>query len=145
MDYYLGSKFIMKKLKILSISLSVMILITLLSLRIMHYLSYPNKGELLPQETRTMVDMRYACLCPRWVLKRDYETVPHHQLLATAVYIEPANQNLELPIKAYEPNVAIRFQGSFYQGLGYPKDLPLEQKPPIGKVFRYTDFEILDK
>lgn len=63
------------------------------------------------------------------------------------IFIEPADSSLVVPDSFWHrPKRKIKIKGSYYSGMGLPNDFVIKTsgKPGKGKVFRYTELEIVD-
>ena len=79
-----------------------------------------------------------GCACPKWVRLKDRNK---EDILNYTMYIEPADTSIWNPENdslAWKTGIVIT--GRFYVKPGYPKGTfeGMEDKPPIGKIFRYT-------
>lgn len=79
-----------------------------------------------------------GCACPEWVSLKDQNK---ENVLNYCIYIEPADASIWNPENdsiAWKTGVVIT--GQFYVKPSYPKGTfeGMEDKPPIGKIFRYT-------
>jgi len=79
-----------------------------------------------------------GCACPEWVRLKDQNK---ENVLDYCMYIEPAEAaiwNPENDSIAWKTGIVIT--GQFYVKPSYPKGTfeGMEDKPPIGKIFRYT-------
>ena len=79
-----------------------------------------------------------GCACPEWVRLKDRDK---EDVLNYYIYIEPANTSIWNPENdSIAWKTVIIVTGQFYVNPSYPKGTyeGMEDKPPIGKIFRYT-------
>jgi hypothetical protein len=79
-----------------------------------------------------------GCACPEWVRLKDQNK---KNVLNYCIYIEPADTSIWNPENdsiAWKTGIIIT--GQFYVKASYPKGTfeGMEDKPPIGEIFRYT-------
>jgi len=61
-----------------------------------------------------------------------------------SIFVEPANDELELPDTLGYSGGLIRFTGQFYRDKGYPKKYPkTEEQVDKAKVFRNIKYQVL--
>ena len=100
-------------------------------------------------DTIEVTYVAWACACANW-LPTEFLEDPNYSSTDNAddcIYIEASNEKLKLPeefeLGGY--NNRIRLIGSYYKEKGISRDYiqPTSQKPEKGKVFRYTEIEII--
>ncbi|HEY9000945.1 MAG TPA: hypothetical protein VIM89_06310 [Mucilaginibacter sp.] len=79
-----------------------------------------------------------GCACPEWVRLEDQNL---ENVLNYCIYIEPADTSIWNPENdsvAWKTGIVVT--GQFYVKPSYPKGAfeGMEDKPPVGKIFRYT-------
>ncbi|MBS1523408.1 MAG: hypothetical protein JST50_20575 [Bacteroidetes bacterium] len=79
-----------------------------------------------------------GCACPEWVRLKDQNL---ENVLNYCIYIEPADTSMWNPENdsiAWKTGIIVT--GQFYVKPSYPKGAfeGMEDKPPMGKIFRYT-------
>ncbi len=85
----------------------------------------------------------WACDCANWATKIDLEKYSGDTLARQSIFLEPANQDLELPDSLGYSNDVIKFTGQFYNNKGFPKGYHSYQDPEKSRVFRYTEYEVV--
>jgi hypothetical protein len=78
-----------------------------------------------------------GCACPEWVRLKDQNL---ENVLNYCIYIEPADTSIWNPENdSIAWKTGIILTGQFYVKPSYPKETfeGMEDKPPIGKIFRY--------
>ncbi len=97
-------------------------------------------------QTLELTYIVWACDCANWatseVLDKFSENIGD-TLAKQSIFIEPANQTLELPDTLGYNNVVIKFTGQFYKEKGFPKGHHSYQNPEESRVFRYTSYEVV--
>jgi hypothetical protein len=88
----------------------------------------------------------WGCACPQWIQSKDNEnTDTAKNYLKLHFYIEPADKALELPIYFDAFRHRLKVTGQFYEKEDYPQGtIEMEEPMPKAKVFRYTNFEVID-
>jgi predicted RNA-binding protein len=89
-----------------------------------------NKGVLVGEvETLEMQYIAWACDCANWATKDDLEKYNGDSLAEQCIFIEPANEKLELPDTLGYSMDVIRFKGQFYENKGFPRGYRSQQNP----------------
>ncbi|WP_294331536.1 hypothetical protein [uncultured Chryseobacterium sp.] len=121
------------------------------------YSQYQNVTRLkvISDPTNTLIgktqklDIEYTafgCACPGWIRVKDLNSVKNQGIKNLYFYIEPADENLELPVYFDVLRHFLRIKGQFYTKKDVPRGTIQNEEPmPKGKVFRYTELEVLDK
>ncbi len=89
----------------------------------------------------------WACDCANWATLEDAEKYAENiedSLAHKSIFIEPASKSIELPDTLGYANDVIKFTGSFYENIGYPKNYYSFQTPPKARVFRYIEYEVIE-
>lgn len=88
----------------------------------------------------------FGCACPNWIRTDDLKLHAKDGIKNLYFYIEPADENLELPVYFDAFRHYLKIKGQFYLKEDYPKGTVESEEPlPKAKVFRYTELEVLDK
>jgi hypothetical protein len=88
----------------------------------------------------------FGCACPNWIRTDDLKLHAKDGMKNLYFYIEPADENLELPVYFDAFRHYLKIKGQFYLKEDYPKGTVESEEPlPKAKVFRYTELEVLDK
>ena len=89
----------------------------------------------------------WGCVCPEWIKSNDnYNSDSTKNYYNLHFYIEPKEDELELPIYFDAFRHRIKVKGSFYEKEDYPKgSVEGEQRMPKAKVFQYTEIKVIDK
>ena len=98
-------------------------------------------------ETIELTYIAWACDCANWAKNEDLEKYSeniNNALAKQSIFIEPANETIELPDTLGYSNDIIKFTGQFYNEKGFPKGFYSFQKPEKSRVFRYTEFEVIE-
>jgi len=109
---------------------------------------YPTYTKELEDTTRTL-DLTYiawACQCANWATEADIKKSQDDgdKLADKSIFIEPADNALELPDTLGYSGDLIKFTGQFYKDKGYPKKyLKIEMQVDKAKVLRYTKYQVL--
>ena len=87
----------------------------------------------------------WGCACANWVTPTDRMKYEDNGLAEHCIYIEPADESLNLPAYFDAFKHRIKVTGRFYVKPDYPKGT-IEMEEPIekAKVFRYTKIEIIE-
>ena len=99
-------------------------------------------------ENLVLVNIVFGCACADWVKEADFKkyTNNYKELTKYSMFIEPANQDLELPIYFSSQRHKIKVQGQFYERPDYPKGtVQGEEELAKSKVFRYSKLEVCKK
>lgn len=109
--------------------------------------SLDKKGGLEKEvQTLELNYIAWACDCSNWatdeILEKYSENIGD-TLAYKSIYIEPANNSLELPDTLGYSNDRIKFTGQFYNEKGFPKEYSSAQEPDEARVFRYTNYEVV--
>jgi len=83
----------------------------------------------------------FACDCADWVRLNDFSKPNYAD---SAIFIEPADSTLKLSDTLGYSMDIIRFTGQFYKHKGYPKDYYSIENPDKARVFRYTNFKVIN-
>ena len=106
-----------------------------------------NKGGLEGKiQTLELTYIAWGCACANWATKEDLQKYSGNlgdSLAKRCVFIEPANQTLELPDTLGYSNDIIRFTGQFYLEKGLPKDYQSSENTEKVRVLRYTGYEVV--
>jgi hypothetical protein len=89
-------------------------------------------------ETLRLRFVSVGCACPEWVRLKDQNK---EDILNYCIYIEPSDASIWNPEEdAIAWKTGIIVSGKFYLKPSYPKGTyeGMEDKPPIGTIFRYT-------
>jgi len=109
--------------------------------------SSDRKGELEGKvSTLELTYIAWACDCANWATKEDLKKYSDNigdTLADQSIFVEPANQSLELPDTLGWSNDIIKFTGQFYNKKGFPKDYQSNEDPEKARVFRYTQYEVV--
>ena len=109
---------------------------------------YPTYTKDLEDTVRTL-DLQYvawACQCANWATEADIKKAEDHgnKLADKSIFVEPADNLVELPDTLGYSGDLIRFTGQFYKDKGYPQKYPkTEMRVDKSKVFRYTKYQVL--
>ena len=95
------------------------------------------------EQTLELTYIAWACDCANWASPDDIRKYNDNRLEDHCIYIEPANEKLELPDRLQNNNVVVRFTGKFYKRKGFPKGYRSIEQPEPARVFRYTKYEIV--
>lgn len=88
----------------------------------------------------------WGCACANWVTPADYAKYEDDRLAEHCIFIEPANEDLMLPLYFSPGRHTIEVQGQFYVKPDYPKGtVQGEEQLDKAKVFRYTKIEVYKK
>lgn len=88
----------------------------------------------------------WGCACANWVTPSDFAKYQYNKLAEHCIFIEPASENLELPIYFDASRHRIKIKGQFYTRSDYPKGtVQTEEQLEKAKVFRYTEMDVVDK
>ena len=89
----------------------------------------------------------WGCVCPQWIKSDDnYNSDSTKNYYNLHFYIEPKEDELELPIYFDAFRHRIKLKGSFYEKEDYPKGSVEGEEPmPKAKVFQYTEIKVIDK
>ena len=88
----------------------------------------------------------WGCACANWVTPADYAKYQDSKLAEHCIFIEPANNDLELPMYFSPGRHFIKVTGQFYVKPDYPKGtVQGEEQLDKAKVFRYTKIEVSKK
>ena len=135
-----------KKRKILSLGL-IGIVPCLIAIPFFRAPVFIEKNSLSDKvETIELTYIACACDWANWATKEDLEKYSENigdTLAYQSIFIEPANQSLELPDTLSYSNDIIRFTGRFNKNKGFPKDYQSFENPYEARVFRYTDYEVV--
>lgn len=118
--------------------------LVLLSPLIYNYLQLDKLNN--ETETIELTHVAWACDCADWVITKDYENFRENEndtLAKLSIYIEPANENLELPDSFFVSGNRIKFTGQFYKHKKFPKNYFSVEQPARAKVFKYEKYEII--
>ena len=120
-----------------------LLILTFLGLTV---LSCSHKKGGLDGNIRTLelTYITWACDCANWATKINLEQYSGDTLASKSIFIEPAHQDLELPDSLGYSNDVIKFTGQFYNKKGFPKGYHSNQAPKASRVFRYTDYEVVE-
>lgn len=87
-----------------------------------------------------------GCACANWVTTADYDKYQDNKLAEHCIFIEPANDSLEIPLYFNAQRHKIKIKGQFYTKQDYPKGtIQTEKESEKAKVFRYTEIEVKEK
>jgi len=109
---------------------------------------YPTYTKDLEDTVRAL-DLQYvawACQCANWATEADIKKAEDHsnKLADKSIFVEPADNLVELPDTLGYSGDLIRFTGQFYKDKGYPQKYPkTEMRVDKSKVFRYTKYQVL--
>jgi len=109
---------------------------------------YPTYTKDLEDTVRAL-DLQYvawACQCANWATETDIKKAEDHgnKLADKSIFVEPADNLVELPDTLGYSGDLIRFTGQFYKDKGYPQKYPkTEMRVDKSKVFRYTKYQVL--
>ena len=109
---------------------------------------YPTYTKDL-EDTIRALDLQYvawACQCANWATEADIKKAEDHgdKLADKSIFVEPADNLVELPDTLGYSGDLIRFTGQFYKDKGYPQKYPkTEMRVDKSKVFRYTKYQVL--
>ena len=120
-----------------------LLILTFLGLTV---LSCSHKKGGLDGNIRTLelTYITWACDCANWATKINLEQYSGDTLARKSIFIEPAHQDKELPDSRGYSNDVIKFTGQFYNKKGFPKGYHSNQAPKASRVFRYTDYEVVE-
>lgn len=105
-----------------------------------------NKGKLEGEViTINIKDAFFACECARWY-EKDNSTYWNDLgiIEEKCFYIEPAFDSVEFNDTIGFFNDVIQVTGQFYSKLGYPKGYNSYQNPEPARVFRYTNYKVIE-
>lgn len=97
-------------------------------------------------ETIELTYIAWASDCANWATKEDLKKYSENigdSLAHRCIFIEPANQSLELPDTLGYSNDIIKFTGQFYDKRGFPKDYKSLENPDEARIFRYTNYAVV--
>lgn len=90
--------------------------------------------------------LAWGCACANWVTPTDWDKYHDDKLASHCIFIEPANDTLDLPLYFDPTRYKIKVQGQFYMRPDYPKGTEEgEEQLEKAKVFRYTKMEVMKK
>ncbi len=128
---------IKKKFLIYSAPLIVLLPVVIISL-------LPNNLE-TQQHTIQVSYTAWGCDCANWSLNIDNgKAVKTDVLDKEHIFIEAANNKIELPSSIGKTGDIIQLTGQFYEKKGFPKGYSSQEFPEKARVFRYTDYKILN-
>lgn len=113
------------------------------------FLDYPSQ---LSSKTQTIevVYIHWACDCADFIETKYFANHPGGEIREEdCIFIEPAQTALKLPEQFYEKDhfkKKLRLYGQFYldKGISRSYEQKTPEKPVPAKVFRYSEFELLD-
>lgn len=86
----------------------------------------------------------WACECARWIEPDTFKIYSKGKLADKCVFIEPANNGLQLPDTIGYNGDFIELTGQFYANKGLPKGyLKTEEPVDDARIFRYTSYKII--
>jgi hypothetical protein len=87
----------------------------------------------------------WGCDCPNWITVADRKKYSDSLTSKRCLFIEPSTDNLILPIYFDPFRHRLKVVGQFYAKEDYPKGtIETEEHLEKAKVFRYTDFDVID-
>lgn len=88
----------------------------------------------------------WGCVCPNWITIDDFDKYQNEALGDHCIFIEPANEDLELPHDFDPFKHIVQVEGQFYEKPDYPKGTQSGEQQPLkkAKVFRYTKIQRID-
>ena len=97
-------------------------------------------------ETLKLKYIVWGCVCANWITPADFEKYQDSALSEHCIFIEPASEDLELPLNFDPFEQFIQVTGQFYIKPDYPKGTMQGEQQPLNKakVFRYTKIEVVD-
>ena len=88
----------------------------------------------------------WGCACANWITLSDFDKYKDNKLAEHCIFIEPANDCLELPLFFDPSRHTIKVKGQFYIRSDYPKGtVQTEEQLEKARVFRYKTLEIEEK
>ena len=88
----------------------------------------------------------WGCACANWITSTNFNKYRNSSLAEHCIFIEAANDSLELPLFFDASRHKIKVKGQFYTRTGYPKGtVQAEEQLEKAKVFRYTAIEVKEK
>lgn len=114
------------------------------------FLDYPMevKEEV---ETIEVGYVNWACDCAdHFEIKLYDKNVEYHLEGEDCIYIEPLNENIQIPETYYDSlhlKNYLRLKGQFYKkkGISRSYERKTSEKPEYARVFRYASFDLMDK
>lgn len=105
----------------------------------------PNNLE-TQQHTIQVSYTPWGCDCANWSLNIDNgKAVKTDVLEKEHIFIEAANNKIELSDSIGKTGNIIQLTGQFYEKKGFPKGYSSQEFPGKARVFRYTDYKIIDE
>jgi hypothetical protein len=99
--------------------------------------------------TTDVLELEYiawGCACANWITTTDRKKYQDSGLVQHAIFIEPAESSLELPLYFDAFRHTLKLTGQFYVRPGYPKGtVETEEHLEKARIFRYTDIEVENK
>jgi hypothetical protein len=97
-------------------------------------------------ETLELDYIAWGCACANWITPDDFKKYQDNKLAEHCIFIEPANQDLKLPIYFDPDQYFVKVTGQFYVRPDYPKGtIQGEEHLDKAKVFHYTKIDVLRK
>lgn len=97
-------------------------------------------------ETLELDYIVWGCACANWVTPSDFKKYQNNKLADHCIFIEPANNDLELPMYFDPGRHFIKVIGQFYIRPDYPKGtIQSEEQLDKARVFRYTKINVFKK
>ena len=88
----------------------------------------------------------WGCACANWVTPADFKKYEDDKLVEHCIFIEPAHQDLGLPMYFDPGRHFVKVEGQFYVRPDYPKGtVQSEAHLNKAKVFRYTKIDVFKK
>jgi hypothetical protein len=97
------------------------------------------------EETLELTYLAWACECANWATPDDIARYHDEgdSLADLSIFIEPANESLQLPDTIGYSGDIIKLTGHFYTKKGFPKGYKSFEQPDRARVFQYTNYEII--
>jgi hypothetical protein len=97
-------------------------------------------------ETLELDYIVWGCACANWATPSDFKKYQDNKLAEHCIFIEPANNDLELPMYFDPGRHFIKVTGQFYVRPDYPKGtIQGEEQLDKARVFRYTKIDVFKK
>jgi hypothetical protein len=95
-------------------------------------------------ETLELNYIVFGCACANWRIHSNYKKNEGNKLAEQTIFIEPANNDFELPIYFDSRRHFIKVTGQFYVRPDYPKGtIQREEQLDKARVFRFTKIDVL--
>src|SRR4029079_14638403 len=96
-------------------------------------------------QTLELEYISWACQCAKWAIPSDIDKYNDTGNLSEhSIFIEPADNAIDLPDTLGYNGDLIKFTGQFYKEKGYPKNYEkTEESVDKARVFRYKKYQVV--